>query len=92
MIGFPKDLRTKQDFLNAVKYVKATGEDKAILIGRLESVKAATTMMDLKESSRSKRADKQLQADYASVPDPNCEMRRLGFSEAEIDYLIGRLE
>lgn len=92
MIGFPKDLRTKQDFLNAVEYVKATGEDKATLIARLESLKATITMMDLKESSRSKRADKQLQEDYASVPDPNCEMGHLGFSEAEIDYLIGRLK
>ena len=93
MTGFPEeDLRTKQDFINAVEYVKATGEGKAILIARLESIKASTTMMELKESSRSKRADKQLQEDYVSVPDPNCEMRRLGFSEAEIDYLIGRLK
>lgn len=92
MIGVPNDLRTKQDFLNAVESVIATGEDKAILIARLEGVKATVTMMELKESGRSKRADQQLQEDYASVPDPNCEMRRLGFSEEEIDGLIGRLK
>lgn len=92
MIGFPKDLRTKQDFLNAVEYVKLSGEDKAILITRFESLKATTTMMDLRESSRSKRADKQHQEDYAPVPDLNCEMNRLGFTKEEIDCLIGEVK
>lgn len=92
MTGFPKELHTKQDFLNAVRYVKAGGEGKEILIARLERMKVSTTMMALKESSKSKRAEKQQQEDYIPVPDPNCEMRRLGFTENEIDSLIGGLK
>jgi hypothetical protein len=33
----------------------------------------------------------QHQEDYEPVPDPNCEMNRLGFTAGEIDTLIGEL-
>jgi len=91
MVGFPKDLRTKQDYLNAVDFVKSTGTDKAVMIARLEGLKSNTTIMVLKNSSVGKPAEEQTQDDYEPVPDPNCEMVRLGFTEAEIDALIGGL-
>lgn len=48
-------------------------------------------MMSLKAESWSKRAETQHQEDYEPVPDPNCEMNRLGFTAGEIDTLIGEL-
>ncbi|MEN6562105.1 MAG: hypothetical protein ABFD11_01025 [Christensenella sp.] len=92
MRGFPKELRTKQDYLNAAEYVKSNGEGKSLLIARLKELKMTTTMMILKESSRSMRAEKQHQEDYIPAPDPNCEMLRLGFTGKEIDDLIGGLK
>jgi len=92
MVGFPKELRTKQDYLNAVDYAKSTGTDKAVMIARLESLKSNTTIMVLKNSSKGKPAEEQTQDDYESAPDPNCEMRRLEFTEAEINNLIGGLK
>ena len=91
MVGFPKDLRTKQDYLNAVDYVKTTGTDKAKLISRLEGLKSNTKMLVLKNSSKGKDPEDQTPDDYESVLNPNCEMKRLGFTEAEINKLIGGL-
>ena len=48
--------------------------------------------MELKESGRNKRADKQHQEDYTPVPDPNSQMRRLGFTLEEMDCLIGGID
>ncbi len=92
MIGFPNELRTKQDYLNAVDFVKSTGTDKTMMIAKLESLKSNTNMMVLKDSSKSKLPEKQTQEDYVLVPDPDCEMKRLGFTEAEINSLIGGLK
>lgn len=92
MIGFPKELHTKQDYLNAVEYVKSAGEGREILTARLLALKGSTTRMELRESGRSKRAEKQQQEDYAPVADTNCEMVRLGFTPEEIDRLIGGMQ
>lgn len=89
MRGFPGELRTKQDYINAAAYVKGNKEEKAILLARLKQMKASTTRMELKETAKSKPADKQHQEDYEPVPDPCCEMRRLGFTEEELESLIG---
>ena len=91
MKGFPKDLRTKQDYIHAAACVKENSEDRTILLARLERMKASTTRMGLNESAKSKPAEKQHQEDYEPVPDPCCEMRRLGFTEEELDRLIGGL-
>lgn len=91
MTGFSNDLQTKQDYLNAVKYVTITREGAEILAARLERMKATTSMMGLKETAKSKRAEKQHQEDYEPIPDPNCEMCRLGFTAAELDCLIERI-
>lgn len=92
MIGLPHILNTKQDYINAADYVKATGDGGAILAARLRALKRSTDMLCLKDESRSKRAEKQHQEDYAPVPDPNCELLRLGFTAREIDALLGELE
>lgn len=92
MRGFPSDLRTKQDYVNAVMYVKKNPEGRAVLLARLEQMKSSTARMELKESAREKPADKQHQEDYEAVPDPCCEMRRLGFTKEELDCLIGGIK
>ena len=91
MRGLLESLQTKQDYLNAAGYAAATGEGAGILAARLERMKETTSMMGLKESAKCKRAEKQQQEDYEPVPDSNCEMRRLGFTAAEIDCLIERM-
>ena len=91
MISLPETLCTKQDYLNAVRRAKASGEGAALLRARLKAMKEATCMMSLKAESWSKRAETQHQEDYEPVPDPNCEMNRLGFTAGEIDTLIGEL-
>ena len=92
MVGYTKELRTKQDYLNAVGYVQQTGTDKAIMITRLKSLKSNTTIMVLKKSSEGKDPEEHTQDDFEAVPDPNSEMARLGFTEVEIDKLIGGLK
>lgn len=92
MVGFPKELRTKQDYLNAVAYVKSTGAGKTLLLARLESLKANTKIMVLKESSKAKPSEEQTQEDYKAIDDPNCEMIRLGFSETEINKIISEVQ
>jgi hypothetical protein len=92
MIGFPQEIRTKQDFLNAVAYTKVTGEGRAQLINTLERIRASVTMMELKDSSWSFPPEKQKQKDYVATLDPNSFMVRLGLSVAEIDNLIKGLK
>lgn len=91
MTNLPYTLCTKQDYLNAVAHVKVSGEGAELLKARLQAIQATTQMMALKAESWSKRAETQHQEDYEPVPDPNCEMNRLGFSAGEIDELIGEL-
>lgn len=92
MTDLPLTLCTKQDYQNAVEFGKSNGEAKGVLIARLINLKLTIGMMQLKNESRAKRAETQHQEDYISVPDPNCELRRLGFCVEEIDALIGELE
>jgi hypothetical protein len=92
MIGLPKDLKTKQDWLNAVEYAKSTGEGKAELKNRLMALKNQTTVLVLKAASIDKLPEEQTEADYEPVPDPACEKLRLGFTDSEINDLIGGLK
>lgn len=59
MIGFPEDLRTKQDYIHAAAYVRQHSEGREVLLARLERMKAGTTRMELKEEARSKPAERQ---------------------------------
>jgi len=92
MVGLPKELKTKQDVLNAVSYAITTGDGKAVLKNRLLELKANTTMLVLKAGSKNKPPEEQTEADFERVNDPACEKIRLGFTDQEIDNLIGGLK
>ena len=92
MVGVPKELKTKQDVLNAVSYAKATGDGKTMLKNRLMEMKANTKVLVLKAASKSKPPEEQTEADFESVNDPACEKLRLGFTDQEINNLIGELQ
>jgi len=91
MVGLPNNLLTKKDWLNAVDFAVSTGQGRDVMIARLNGLKQNTKMNVLKNASAGKSAEDQTPDDFESVDDPNCEMLRLGFTEAEIDGLIGRL-
>jgi hypothetical protein len=93
MVGFPKNIHTKKDWLNAVDFAKSSGgTDKAIMASKLEALKTNTKMMVLKASSAGVPAEEQTPEDYEAVDNPACEMIRLGFTAAQIDSLIGGLQ
>ena len=91
MVGLPPSLSTKQDWLNAVEYAIATGEGKGAMRTRLLELKSNSKMLVLKSSAESKPSEEQTPDDFKSVNDPNCEKLRIGFTDAEIDQLIGGL-
>lgn len=91
MVGLSPSLSTKQDWINAVEYVKSTGEGKGAIRTRLLELKNNSKMRVLKAAAESKPPEEQTPDDYKSVDDPNCEKIRLGFTDAEIDELIGGL-
>ena len=91
MVGTPRQLSTKADWFNAVKYAKTTGEGKAAMRERLLSLKLNSTILVLKTSSAGKNSEDQTPEDYEAALDPGCEKARLGFTDEEIDDLIGGL-
>ncbi|MCL2093830.1 MAG: hypothetical protein FWH12_06510 [Treponema sp.] len=91
MVGLPLSLSTKQDWLNAVDYAKAKGEGKGTMQTRLSELKNNSKMLVLKAGAEKKPPEEQTPEDFKSVDDPNCEKIRLGFTDAEIDQLIGGL-
>ena len=91
MVGLPPSLSTKQDWFNAVDYAKTTGEGKGAMRTRLLELKNNSKMRVLKDSAKSKPSEEQTPDDFKSVDDPNCEKLRIGFTDAEIDQLIGGL-
>jgi hypothetical protein len=91
MVGVPNSLSTKQDWFNAADYAKTTGDGKGDLKRRLLELKNNSKMLVLKTASASKPPEEQTPDDFKSVDDPNCEKKRLGFTDAEIDQLIGGL-
>ncbi len=54
MTGLTQILCTKQDYINAVRMAKQTGEGADILMAKLRAVKATTNMMALKAESWAK--------------------------------------
>jgi len=92
MIGLPENLLTKKDWYNAVDYAKSTGDGKGVMVSRLNNLMRNTKINVLKNSSKNVPADEQTPEDYEAVDDPNCELTRLGFTEAEIEGLIRSLE
>jgi hypothetical protein len=92
MVGLPNLLKTRQDWINAVDYAKSTGDGKAVMKKRLLELKGNETILVIKTSDAGKEPGEQTQADFEAVLDPACEKLRLGFTDAEIDELIGGLE
>jgi hypothetical protein len=91
MVGVPKQLSTKADWLNAVNYAKSSGDGKAEMRGRLLSLKQNSTILVLKKSAENKNSEDQTPEDFHAVADPGCEKLKLGFTDTEIDELIGGL-
>ncbi len=91
MTGFPKDLKTKQDYLNAAAYAEKTGEGRAYLIARLQRMLASTTYNGLKAEAYAMRPERQHQENYEKKYDVNCVMNHVGFSEQDVRALINRL-
>jgi hypothetical protein len=92
LVGLPKQLSTKADWLHAVQYAKTTGNGKAEIQKRLLSLKTHCTILVLKNASKGKDSEEQTPEDYEAAIDPGCEKARLGFTDAEIDELIGGLK
>jgi hypothetical protein len=88
MVGFPKELKTKQDWINAASYAASTGDGKAALKKRLSELKSNTSVLVLKAASASKDPEEQTEADFEMVDDLACEKLRLGFTDQEIDQLV----
>lgn len=92
MVGTPKSFNTKKDYENAVDYACATNSGKGELIAALKDLKNNTTMLVLKKSSESVPVEEQTTDDYEEVENPACKKIRLGFSDAEIDALLAKIE
>ena len=99
MIGLPRDLFTKADWLNAVEYARVNGNSRRVMISRLEALKENTTMLVPKKTGVAKLSDGDTsgedelpEEDFEVVYDPNNEMNRLGFTAKEIKALIGGLK
>jgi hypothetical protein len=92
MVGLPNLLKTRQDWINAVDYAKSTGDGKATMKRRLLELKDNNTILVLKAAAVDKDPEEQTQADFEAVPDPACEKIRLGFTDNEIEELIGGME
>jgi len=92
MVGLPNIILTKQDWLNAVDYARSTGKGKDVMIARLTGLKQNTKINILKLTSQDKPAEEQTPDDFEPVDDPNCDLIRLGFTEREINNLIGALQ
>ena len=92
MVGVPKSFNTKKDYENAVDYACATNSGKGELARALHDLKDNTTMLVLKKSSEKVPAEEQTADDYEVVENPACKKSRLGFTDAEIDALLKKIE
>lgn len=92
MIGFPTDLKTKQDYYNATEYAVHSGRGKEYLIARLQAILNSTTYNGLKAEAYAMRPEKQHQDNYEKKYDVNCILSRIGFSLEEVEALIAKLE
>lgn len=97
MFGIPQNLSTKQDWLNALAFVETTGNGKTEMKKRFLSLKQNSTMLVPKNEKKGRGNKEGTEAaelapeDFHAVDDPGSEKNRLGFSDAELDEIIGRL-
>ena len=88
MRGLPQILQTKDDWINAVSYVKETGSGKVELTKRLEALKGTKTRLVLKESAKKKKAEDQTPDDYEPELDQASPFVRSGLTDTEIENII----
>jgi len=88
MIGYPAILETKDDYENALAYVKEHKEFASRFRAQLENLKSNIYKKVLKEEAQEKDPEELTPEDFEDVFDPTCEKNRLGFTDAEIDRMI----
>ena len=92
MIGIPKIINTKKDWLNAVDYsASADVKAKNEMVLKLKSLRDSRFILVLKAGVKTV-PEKQTADDYEQIEDLGCELNKLGFSVAEINLLIARVE
>ncbi len=92
MVGVPKHCQTKKDWQNAVNYAVEHNMGKSELYSRLEHLRDDHYMNVLREESKEKPAEEQTPDDYEPVDNPAAEKYRLGFTDTEINALMGALK
>lgn len=88
MIGFPSDLNTKQDYENALDYVKEHPSYRKEMKRRLENLRDNIYMNVLKAGAEKKDPEKLTPEDFESVINPACDKNRLGFTDKEINQML----
>ena len=92
MVGIPKHCQTKKDWQNAVDYAVSHNTGKTELYCRLQHLRDDHYMNVLKEESKDKPVEEQTPDDYEPVDNPAAEKYRLGFTDSEINDLMGALK
>lgn len=92
MIGVPSVYNTKKDYENTVAYAVKTNSGKAEVARALHDLQDNIYMLVLKESSKDVPAEDQTANDYEKVENPACKKNKLGFTDAEINALLAKVE
>lgn len=92
MIGYPKNLNSKSDWINFVNYAMTNSQYKKRAISKLENLRDDIYINTLKESSKEVEAEKQTSDDYEKTLNPSCEKTKLNISDDEINSWIKELE
>jgi len=92
MIGYPSVLNTKEDYENALAYVKEHKEFGSRFKAQLENLKNNVYKKVLKEGSEEKDPEELTSDDFVDVYDPACEKEKLGITDAEIDKMIKEIK
>lgn len=93
MVGIPKMLATRQDWLNAFDYAQAGGNMglKNEFRERLAALNGTRRMKVLKAGIE-KTPEEQTPEDFEDVLDPASPFVRSGLTEGEVNQMIGALE
>lgn len=91
MMGFPKRLQTREDYYNVIQLAKRGELSRGDAIRVLDNLIATRNSNYLKATSEGKDPKDLTPDDFEPGIDPNSEMERLEFTEAEINDLKGGL-
>lgn len=106
MVGIPNYCQTKADWSNAVAYAIKHGKQKDVLINRLKRLRDDVYTRKLtseaeariaEEAAAAREAGEEYEAtysasDYEKIENPKAAKFVLGFTDAEINALIKKLE